>query len=144
MRQGAPAPDYFHVTLRYPRHRAILHSTKLAADHGLRFAVHGTRGSWIKHGIDTQEGATLAGASPAGPGWGHDPIAGMLTTASQAVRPVPVENAQGDYRLFWQALEASLRNAGPNPVPVSDALAVMEVLDAGLTSSAERREIEIG
>jgi predicted dehydrogenase len=68
----------------------------------------------------------------------------MLTTASQAVRPVPVENAQGDYRLFWQALEASLRNAGPNPVPVSDALAVMEVLDAGLTSSAERREIEIG
>jgi len=144
MRQGGSAPDYFHVTLRYPRHRAILHSTKLAADHGLRFAVHGTRGSWIKHGIDTQEAATLAGASPEGPGWGHDPIAGMLTTASQAVRPVPRENAQGDYRLFWQALEASLRNVGPNPVPVSDALAVMEVLDAGLTSSAERREIEIG
>jgi predicted dehydrogenase len=144
MRQGAPAPDYFHVTLRYPRHRAILHSTKLAADHGLRFAVHGTRGSWIKHGIDTQEAATLAGASPVGPDWGRDPIAGMLTTASQAARPMSVENEQGDYRLFWQALEASLRNAGPNPVPVSDALAVMEVLHAGLASSAERREIAIG
>jgi predicted dehydrogenase len=143
LRQGAPAPDYFHVTLRYPRHRAILHSTKLAADHGLRFAVHGTRGSWIKHGIDTQEAATVAGASPEGPGWGRDPIAGMLTTALQAARPTPVENEQGDYRLFWQALEASLRNAGANPIPVSDALAVMEVLHAGLASSAARREIEI-
>jgi len=144
MRQGAPAPDYFHVTLRYPRHRAILHSTKLAADHGLRFAVHGTRGSWIKHGIDTQEAATVAGTSPEGPEWGSDPIAGMLTTVPQAAQSTPIENERGDYRLFWQALEAALRNAGPNPVPVSDALAVMEVLDAGLTSWAERREIAIG
>jgi predicted dehydrogenase len=143
MRHGAPAPDYFHVTLRYPRHRAILHSTKLAADHGLRFAVHGTRGSWIKHGIDTQEAATQAGASPLGPDWGRDPVAGIWTAASQAARPMPVENERGDYRLFWRALEASLRNAGPNPVPVSDALAVMEILHAGLASSVERREIEI-
>ncbi len=144
LRRGAPASDYFHVTLRYPRHRAILHSTKLAADHGLRFAVHGTRASWIKHGIDTQEPATLAGASPEGPEWGRDPIAGLLTTAPQVAQPTAVENEQGDYRLFWQALEASLRNAGPNPILVSDALAVMEVLHAGLASSTERREIEIG
>src|SRR5205823_7783391 len=43
LREGAPAPDVFHAVLRYPRLRVHLHSSKLAADHGLRFAVHGTR-----------------------------------------------------------------------------------------------------
>lgn len=45
MRAGAEAPDWFHVILHYPAMRAVPHSTKLAADHGLRFAVHGTGGS---------------------------------------------------------------------------------------------------
>lgn len=66
LRRGAPAPDYFHATLRYADKRVSLHSTKLAADHRLRFAVHGTRGSWIKHGIDPQEAATVAGRAPGG------------------------------------------------------------------------------
>ncbi|HJS36130.1 MAG TPA: oxidoreductase, partial [Pseudoxanthomonas sp.] len=45
LRDGAQAPDYFDVTLRYPQHRAILHASALVAGNGLRFAVHGTRGS---------------------------------------------------------------------------------------------------
>lgn len=142
LRDGAPAPDYFHATLRYPGRRVLLHSSKLVADNGLRFAVHGTQGSWIKHGVDVQEAATVAGKTPGGEGWGADPIPGMLTRAGEA--PVAVPNATGDYRLFWQALAAAVRGEGANPVPATDAIAVMELLDAGLRSSAERREIELG
>lgn len=142
LREGAPAPDYFHATLRYPERRVLLHSSKLVAENGLRFAVHGTQGSWIKHGIDPQEAATVAGHAPGGEGWGHDPAPGMLTRAGEA--PVAVPNAKGDYRLFWQALAAAIRGEGPNPVPASDAIAVMELLDAGLRSSEARREIALG
>jgi predicted dehydrogenase len=142
LREGAPAPDYFHATLRYPSHRVILHSSKLAAANTLRFVVHGTGGSWVKHGIDPQEAATVAGRAPGGADWGVDPLEGVLTRADGSSAPVP--NIPGDYRLFWNALAAAVRGEGENPVPATDAIAVMELLDAGLRSSEERREIELG
>jgi predicted dehydrogenase len=135
LREGAPAPDYFHVTLRYPGRRVILHASKLVADHGLRFAAHGTAGSWIKHGTEPQEAAAVAGRTPGGDDWGLDPVPGILTRADGST--VAVANERGDYRLFWAALAAAIRGEGPNPVPASEAIAVMEVLEAGLRSAAE-------
>lgn len=144
LRAPAPAPDYFHAVLRYPNRRVLLHSSKLVADNGLRFAVHGTRGSWIKHGIDPQEAATVAGVAPGGEAWGHDPREGLLTLqGDEGLTTTALPNSRGDYRLFWQALVAAIRGEGPNPVSATEALQVMEVLDAGLRSVAERREVTL-
>jgi len=141
LRDGAPAPDYFHAVLRYPRHRAILHSSKLAAQNDLRFVVHGTGGSWVKAGLDPQEAATVAGRAPEGADWGEDRTPGLFTSGEAGGTPVPVPNERGDYRLFWTALAAAVRGEGPNPVPAADALAVMDVLEAGLLSAREGREV---
>lgn len=142
MRAGAQAPDWFHVVLNYPAMRAVLHSTKMAANHDLRFIVHGTKGSWIKHGMDRQEPALIAGAMPGDEHFGHDPREGLLTFGDEreAIQP---PNERGDYAALWSALEQAMRGKGPNPVPASQALAVMEVLDAGLHSSAEDRTITL-
>jgi len=142
LRAGAPSPDYFHAVLRYEQRRVILHATKLAAQHGLRFAVNGTRASWIKHGSDPQEAATLAGRAPEGEDWGVDPIEGALTIGEDGAT-ISVPNERGDYRQFWRALAASIRGDGPNPVPPSEATTVMEVLDAGLRSAAMRVEVAL-
>ncbi|MDH7974720.1 oxidoreductase [Sphingomonas sp. AR_OL41] len=139
LRDGAPAVDYFHAVLRYPTRRVILHASKLVAANGLRFAVHGTGGSWIKHGVDPQEAATVAGAVPGDAGWGLDPVDGVLTRGDGS--NAPVINERSDYRLFWTALAAAIRGEGPNPVPAREAVAVMEVLDAGLRSSEARCEV---
>lgn len=136
MRAGAPAPDWFHAILHYPDHRAILHSSKLAAANKLRFAVHGTGGSWIKHGLDTQEPAIVSGARPGEEGLGIDPEEGRYTTAEAPARSEPVANERGEYGQFWRALSGAVRGDGPNPVPPEQALIVMEVLQAGLTSAA--------
>ncbi|WDF74904.1 oxidoreductase [Novosphingobium sp. KACC 22771] len=141
LRPGAPAPDWFHVVLHYPGRRAILRSSKLAADHALRFAVHGTGGSWIKTGIDPQEPAILAGAAPGGADWGYDPAPGHFTNGSDPAQTVP--NERGDYRLFWQALADALHGKGENPVPAEQAIAVMEVLEAGMISSDQGRRITL-
>lgn len=142
MREGAPSPDYFHAVLRYEKRRVVLHATKLAAQHGLRFAVHGTRASWIKHGSDPQEAATIAGRAPEGEDWGVDPIEGALTVGEGGAT-YPVPNERGDYRMFWLALAAAIRGEGPNPVPPNEAIAVMEVLDGGLRSAATRAEVAV-
>lgn len=143
LRAGAPAADYFHVVLHYPNRRVILHSSKLAADHRLRFTVHGTRGSWVKYGVDPQEAATVSGAAPGGEDWGVDGQPGLFTSGDPHTPPVPVANVQGDYRLFWRALAAAIRGEGPNPVPPAEALAVMEVLDAGLRSASQHRLVTL-
>ena len=59
----------------------------------------------------------------------------LFTHGSDQTR-APVPNTCGDYRLFWQALVAAVRGEGPNPVPASEALMVMQVLDAGLRSAS--------
>ncbi len=141
LRIGAPAPDYFHATLHYPGRRVVLQSNKVAADHRLRFAVHGRLGSWIKHGIDPQEAATVAGREPGDGDWGLDDTPGLLTLGDGV--PTPVPNERGDYRRFWTALAAAIRGNGPNPVPADDALLVMEVLDAGLRSASQQRRIAL-
>ncbi|RIV85630.1 oxidoreductase [Aurantiacibacter zhengii] len=142
MRAGAQAPDWFHVVLHYPAMRAILHSTKMAASHDLRFIVHGTGGSWIKHGMDTQEPALIAGALPRDEDFGRDPREGLLTFGDERESIQPA-NERGDYAAFWKALEAALCGKDANPVPASQALAVMEVLDAGLRSSAEGKTVAL-
>jgi len=141
LREGAPAPDYFHVSLRYPGRRVLLHSSKLVAQHSLRFAVHGTRGSWIKHGLDTQEAAAVAGRLPGEGDWGLDPIEGMLTDSHGMT--VAATNARGDYRQLWFQLAAAVRGEGPNPVPAGDGMEVIEIIEAGLLSAEQRKEVSL-
>lgn len=146
LRPGGTAPDYAHALLRYANTRVILHMSKLVPRNDLRFAVHGTHGSYIKHGIDPQEDQAKAGYTPAHPDWGIDPVPGALWLASgDAVQPAAiVENERGDYPAFYRALKAALRSDGAGPVPADEALAAMIVLEAGLISTREGREVRIG
>src|SRR5246127_738692 len=60
--------DAFDITLEYPGYsgehglRAHCRSSMLAADAAPRFLLHGTKGSFKKHGLDPQEPALVGGA----------------------------------------------------------------------------------
>src|SRR5207253_2179692 len=69
-REGALVDDYFDVTLHYSRLRVSLRSSTLVAAARPRFAVHGTAGSFVKHGLDPQEAQLKAGLDPRDPGFG--------------------------------------------------------------------------
>lgn len=137
--------DYAHVVLRYERARAILHCSRSIAASGLRFAVHGTRGSFVKHGLDPQESQSQAGLRPGDPQWGLDPDPAILTRiedgAVQPAEPLPCD--RGNYAAFYAGLRDALSGAGPNPVPPEQALATMTVLEAALASARERREVAV-
>ena len=109
-RDGASTDDRFHALLRYDRLRVVLHASTLAAAETPRFELHGTRGSYLKYGLDPQEEALKAGGTPGAPGWGVDKREGMFTTASGSA---PVPNIAGDYRQYYLALRDAVRGTGP-------------------------------
>jgi predicted dehydrogenase len=133
-REGAQVDDWCQVTLVYPRRHVVLQASLLVAGGLPRFAVHGTRGSWLKYGLDTQEERLRAGETPGAPGWGADTSPGQLLPgdAGAAVSgPAPA----GDYRRYYAALRDALEGRGPVPVTSAQALAVMAVLEAAARSA---------
>lgn len=130
LRHGARVDDYFSVNLRYDGCRVHLHGTALAAAHAQRFIVHGTRASWVKHGIDQQESQLKAGCMPGDRGWGEDPSPGELVEVIDGhVHRTPTPGRAGDFREFYAGLHATLRRGAALEVTVEEALDVMWVLE---------------
>lgn len=140
-RESAEVDDFFHVVLRYARRRVVLHAGALVPGAGLRFAVHGTRGSWFKHGLDPQEAALRTGATPAGDAWGVDAAPGRLLQldAEGTLREMPSPAPAGDYPAFYAGVRDAISSGAAPPVTLDEALAVMRVLQAGLDSAASGR-----
>ena len=141
-RDGGATDDYFHVTLRYSRLRVLLHASTMVAANDLRFAVHGTRGSFVKQGLDTQEDALKAGRVPGDDGWGHDTRPGTLTVVDgDVVRTRVVQGEPGDYRRYYHAIRDAVFGTAPNPVPPSEALSVIQLLALGQDSANAHKEV---
>ena len=144
LRDGAHAPDYVHATLRYPTLRAHLHAGALVAGNGLRFAVHGTRGSYLKHGLDVQEDQLRAGVVPGAPGWGVDTRAGEQVLERDGHLVADVAHAEvGDYRRYYTGMRDAILQGAPPPVTPQQALDVMRLIELGIRSSEEQRSLRV-
>ena len=49
---------------------------------------------------------------------------------------------RGAHQAYFAAVAAAIRDGAPNPVPPDEALAVMELIELGIRSADERRELE--
>lgn len=148
-RDGARIDDDFHALLEYDGLRVVLHASALVAAESPRFVLHGTRGSYVKYGLDPQEDRLKAGETPA-PQWGEDRRHGVLTLAEGAedsgdVTLTTREHATlpGDYLAYYAGVRDALLGEGAGPVAVDDALAVMQLLEAGLDSARQGRWVRI-
>ncbi len=153
VRDHAATEDYFNVQLRYEQGahaglRVVLHSTAIAAAPAPRYTVHGTLGSYVKHGVDPQEAALKAGARPRLDDlgdWGADPEPGQLSlpadAAASGVQMVP--SRPGNYMAYYAAVRDAIRGIGANPVTPEQATQVMALLELGRESSAQRRELRV-
>ncbi|MGJ7543543.1 oxidoreductase [Variovorax sp. LT1R16] len=148
LRDGAQVEDHFHAVLRYETGphaplRVVLHATTLAAHAAPRYLVHGTRGSYVKHGVDPQEDALRAGGRPGGEDWGVDPLPGDLKVMAieNWVRDSSVPNRRGNYVDYYAAVRDAILGRGLNPVTPEEAVVLMELLDLGTRSAREGRAL---
>ncbi len=139
-RENSRVVDAFDVTFYYPRMRALLRATTMAAEVGPRFAVHGTVGSFVKYGLDPQEDAMKAGAKISAPNWGVDSPNnyGTLTTRNGQHR---IPTLPGDYRKFYENVRDAILGRAKLAVTPEQALNVMRGLELAQQSSANRSAV---
>lgn len=112
--------------------RSHLVMSAVAGQSGPRMSVYGSRGAYIKYGLDVQEDAARAGGKPTDAHWGNEPESmwGTLGAGTDTER-VPTE--RGNYMAFYDAVANCLKNGAPPPIPPSEAIAVIEILEQAST-----------
>jgi scyllo-inositol 2-dehydrogenase (NADP+) len=146
-RDDARADDYFHLVLGYPQLQVVLHASTLTALVPPRFALHGTRGSYLKMGLDTQEDMLKAGQRPGDAGFGHNPPGRLRTLVETGEAQPEVEwewpTEAGAYTEFYRQFAAAVRQQAPLPVTVGQAIEVMRLLSLAQESAASGRRIDV-
>ena len=136
-RDGAAADDAFDVTLHYPHMRALLRGSMLAAAPGPTFAVHGTKGSYSKYGLDPQEAALKAGRMPDEPDWDTEPpeLYGTLT-GPEGTRTIPT--IPSNFAQYYENVRDAILGKAQLAVTPERARNVMRGLELAVLSSQQR------
>jgi predicted dehydrogenase len=144
LRPGALTDDYFHATLTYPQRRVVLHGSMSAAAPTPRYTIHGTKGSFVKFGLDAQEARLKNGEVPPQPDWGVDTQDGVLTLPRDgAMTEHTVRTQPGNYPAYYAAIRDAILGKGDNPVTPSDAIRVMELIELGISSSEQKKTLAV-
>ncbi|CAM2922331.1 oxidoreductase [Paenibacillus sediminis] len=145
-REGAEAIDYFHLVFGYDHMRVILHSGSLVRQQGPRFVLHGTKGSYIKFGMDPQEDQLRQGKAPGDLGWGEDKreLYGQLTTEIGGLTVESrVETVPGRYETFYQGVAEAIMIGKTAPVTAEEARDTIRMIEYALQSHQEGRVISV-
>ncbi|MEI2683739.1 oxidoreductase [Erwinia aphidicola] len=144
LRPGAQTTDYFHCTLTYPQRRVVLHASMQVAAQSARYQVHGTKGSFVKFGLDPQEDALKSGARPPQEDWGYDMRDGVLTLAEgDAMVEKSLLTIPGNYPAYYAGIRDAINGVGENPVQAEEAIQVMELIELGLQSAEKRQTLSL-
>ena len=139
LRPGAQTTDYFHAVLSYPQLRIVLHGTMVAAAESARYILHGTRGSFVKFGLDPQEERLKNGERLPQEDWGYDMRDGVVTRVEGEERvEETLLTIPGNYPAYYAAIRDALNGTGDNPVPASQAIQIMELIELGIESAKHR------
>ncbi len=95
----------------------------LTADGGYRYRVNGSRGSFLKAGLDQQEDQLKAGVEPDEQFFGAEPTEqwGTLVHAETGQREV-ITPETGRWLTFYETMRDAIEQDGPVPVSARQAL----------------------
>jgi scyllo-inositol 2-dehydrogenase (NADP+) len=146
-RDGTGPDDAFDLTLEYPSGlRVSLGGSCLARIEGNRFEMHGTVGSFVKRGLDPQEGRLKNGMVPstAGAALGEEAkeFWGTLDTSLNGDVNQPrvlaqVETRPGNYFEFYKNLARAIHSQNPELLLVKpiQAAATIQILHLAVEAS---------
>ncbi|HEY0566361.1 MAG TPA: oxidoreductase [Terriglobales bacterium] len=133
-RSGVAADDSFDITLFYPKQRAKLSASMLAAIPHAQLRIQGMQATYVKHGMDPQEQALIAGGRPDQKDWGAEPESqwGMLADGTNSER-VPTE--AGNYLGFYENVRDAILGRAKLAVTPQQAHNVIRLIELARESS---------
>ncbi len=151
-RETSRVDDAFDVCMEYPNSgaglRAMGRARIIAYAPGPHFLIHGTKGSFVKYGMDPQEARLRGGDLPDGLDWGADwgvedeQWWGTLSLVGEPSAKVKTE--RGDYRGFYANVRDAIEKKAALDVTPEQALRTMRAVMLAHKSSRERRTVEWG
>ena len=106
-RETSEVDDAFDIRLDYGDLKVSLEASLLVREDSPRYIIYGTKGSYVKYGIDVQEDHLKAGMLPQDAGFGIEPTinSGILNTEFNGITfRGSVETQKGDWGLLFQNL----------------------------------------
>lgn len=145
-RNNSLVDDLIDILLYYPDKRVKIRAGFFFREAVPSYAVHGTKGSFLKSRGDIQEDVLRTGQKPTLEGWGIEPEekAGILHTEKNGeVFRGHIPTRPGNYYGLFDALYHAITEDKPEPVTADEALQVMKIIDAALLSSKEKKVIQL-
>ncbi|MCD4712003.1 MAG: Gfo/Idh/MocA family oxidoreductase [Clostridiales bacterium] len=138
--------DQFELILYYDGLKVTLKSGSLVKEPLPRFILQGTKGAFVKFGLDVQEDDLKAGLLPSDDpfddGWGSEPEAfwGKLNTIDECKR---IETLKGDYRTYYRNIYGAIQFGEPLLVEPKDGLNVIKIIEAAIESNRQKKRIAV-
>ncbi|MFY4773509.1 oxidoreductase [Metabacillus sp. RGM 3146] len=138
--------DAFDIRLHYDQLTATLKASMLVKEQGPHFQIHGTKGSFIKYGMDPQENALRAGSLPSDPGFGEDSEGNWGLLNSEVGRLQyrgKVQTLKGSYQSFYENICQAIKDSRDPAVTAEQAAQTIKLIELARQSSLDGRTIEI-
>lgn len=142
-RKSAVMDDAFEIKLFYKKMRATLKAGVLVKEAGPRFAIHGTKGSFVKYGLDPQEETLKTGVMPTSKTWGREGKEwfGILNLEGKPKKEVPT--LPGNYRGFFNNVYEAIRLNKELEVTPQEALKNIQLIELAFESVDMKRIINL-
>lgn len=146
-RESGRTIDYFEIILSYEKIKVVLKACTLIKKTNPHFSIHGTKGSFVKYGMDVQEETLNKGITPSDlNNWGeeHVNLRGTINTIFNDLKiSGRVESEYGDYREFYRNVkEAILENKKLHVLP-EEARNTIRLIELAMKSYQEKKRISI-
>jgi len=148
LRADSLTVDYFQVMLHYPHLEVVLGSSPFTATPNIRFELQGTKGSYIKYGLDPQEDQLRDGVRPSAPAFGIEPPAHYgvkyLSDAQGELQSVSkIETMKGCYSEYYAQLALAINAKLAAPVSAIAGAKVIKILELALLSNETGQRVAV-
>ncbi|MBC7485158.1 MAG: Gfo/Idh/MocA family oxidoreductase [Cytophagaceae bacterium] len=135
-REGSQVIDYFHITLHYDQHDAIVTAGMFAQGPVMKYLIKGSEGVYTKYGADPQEALLKQGVLPTTYDWGKEASSqwGKITNDKGEASFVPTES--GTYMDYYESVYQTIRNDAAPAVRAEEALDAVAVIELAFLANA--------
>lgn len=140
IRDNSSVDDYFTIQLNYDNKVVVVKSSLMVYENSLRYAIHGTKGTFIKRGLDVQEETLRQDILPDSEAWGMEPEDRWGTLHSDEHTGI-IQSEAGNYMGFYDSVYESIVYGKVPVVKPEEILRTTRVIDLAFESNERQTTI---